>query len=700
MIRYVAQPDAARLLTKAIGKLPSFPHDRHGRLTLANAPDYRQQLPYDCGADCVRIVLDIFGIDVDEEELIEALGTNDVEGTRYANIVQYLRQAGLEATANTGMTLEDLKAATAQGNPVITPIQEYGTMKEEEEEQSGHYVVALGLEDEKITLQDPVAGRVVMPADEFLSHWVDLDGSGADEVEISRFGIVVSDGPAGTRTKSLDLMPALELDTSTLTAHVEAAAAVTERNPTAAQKASGNYRKGKVMVHGLPITIETPRGATRSGTGASGPWSVVMQHHYGYVRQTESEADGDAVDIFIGPDLDHDEVYVIDQHKADGSFDEHKACIGFATPGAAMAGYMACYSPGWTGFGGIRTMTIDEFKRWLNAGDTGAPIAEQTIKRLLGDADAVTASAADARGHAGKKSSPIAKRLMAQAGVLTKTYIPERASDGRFGTVAGEHSGLKEQYVEHEKKLAHNIAATAGYAKLVAAAEAVASAKGSTAKTAAMTKVRSELIAHYREVARQAVKDNPSLGPRSNAIQRMGQRIGAYLVGAARDAARQGADPISPETVETAFYMTVRDAIGEKDATDPNSPRWGALERAFLGGDQEARHRELRGKPLALMTAEEREAWHAGGSLLSSRAEHVKRLIARAGVVTKAYIPQRASDGRFGTVAGEHHHQEKPVAVHTDWRAPGPGGRTDKERPARETAAQEDSPGPPSRKST
>ena len=42
-------------------------------------------------------------------------------------------------------------------------------------------------------------------------------------------------------------------------------------------------------------------------------WSNHMYHHYGYIKMTESEADGDHIDVFIGPNPASTVVFVIDQ---------------------------------------------------------------------------------------------------------------------------------------------------------------------------------------------------------------------------------------------------------------------------------------------------------------------------------------------------------------------------------------------------
>ena len=121
-----------------------------------------------------------------------------------------------------------------------------------------------------------------------------------------------------------------DLPDATPLAHKIEQAASQVASPTDAQKESGNYAKGHVNIQGLPITIETPRGAERSGVDPAGePWSVTMPDHYGYIKKTEG-ADGDHVDTYIGPQPENKTAYVVDQVNADtGKFDEHKVMLAF-----------------------------------------------------------------------------------------------------------------------------------------------------------------------------------------------------------------------------------------------------------------------------------------------------------------------------------------------------------------------------------
>ena len=161
-------------------------------------------------------------------------------------------------------------------------------------------------------------------------------------------------------------------------AAIAAAAADVDTDPTDEQKRAGNYRKGHCTVQGLPITIENPKGSVRRGCSADGKeWSQKMAAHYGYIKRTESDADGDHIDVFLGKCPESEVVFVVDQVRQDGAFDEHKGMIGYTCADEAKEAYLSNYSKGWTGFGGIKALTMPTFKEWIKTGDTGRPIAGQ-----------------------------------------------------------------------------------------------------------------------------------------------------------------------------------------------------------------------------------------------------------------------------------------------------------------------------------
>lgn len=138
-------------------------------------------------------------------------------------------------------------------------------------------------------------------------------------------------------------------------------------NPTDAQKEAGNYKKGHVEIDGFNVTIENPKGGERSGVDANGqPWSVTMNNTYGYLRGTEG-ADGDHIDLFLSDDPTQGDVFVVDQVKEDGSFDEHKVMYGFTSIDEAKEAYLSNYSPGWEGLGNITGVSKEIFKEWVDS---------------------------------------------------------------------------------------------------------------------------------------------------------------------------------------------------------------------------------------------------------------------------------------------------------------------------------------------
>lgn len=143
--------------------------------------------------------------------------------------------------------------------------------------------------------------------------------------------------------------------------------------PTDGQKEAGNYKKGKVRIAGLDISIENPQGSTRSGVDKAGhPWSIELKSHYGYIRGYEGK-DKDHVDIFLKPGISPDydgPVFVVNQRNEAGRFDEHKVMMGWPDRKSAQAGYRENYDKRHKGIGSITGFAnTADFKHWLDNGD-------------------------------------------------------------------------------------------------------------------------------------------------------------------------------------------------------------------------------------------------------------------------------------------------------------------------------------------
>ena len=160
--------------------------------------------------------------------------------------------------------------------------------------------------------------------------------------------------------------------------------------PTEAQIEAGNYKKGHVRVQGMDVAVENPRGSVRKGKRPDGTeWQHEMSDHYGYIKRTKG-ADSEQVDVYVGPQSDASQVFVIDQlDQETGGFDEHKVMMGYPSQQAAVVAYKSNFDPDWQ-VGPVRPMSVDEFKGWLKEGDTSKPASEAPAQ----EQDQVTADSA------------------------------------------------------------------------------------------------------------------------------------------------------------------------------------------------------------------------------------------------------------------------------------------------------------------
>lgn len=154
-----------------------------------------------------------------------------------------------------------------------------------------------------------------------------------------------------------------------------------DHNPSEAQKFAGNYRKEHIRFQGLPITIENKRGSIRRGVSGNGrEWACRLPADYGYIKRTEG-ADGDHVDVYIGPDPNSKQVFIVNQHRLGGGFDEHKCLLGFDSEIGAISTYCLGFSDGLgrQRIGSVETISMDAFKHWLENGRTDKKAGARSI---------------------------------------------------------------------------------------------------------------------------------------------------------------------------------------------------------------------------------------------------------------------------------------------------------------------------------
>lgn len=126
--------------------------------------------------------------------------------------------------------------------------------------------------------------------------------------------------------------------------------------------------QGKTVFQGFNVDIEQKKGSKRywvdENTGENGV--TVMHYDYGYFRDTLG-IDDDEVDVYLGPDEEAKNVYVVAQMKKPmfSEIDEQKVMLGFSSEREAKAAYLKQYNnPKF--FGGIVTIPVEEFKDKLS----------------------------------------------------------------------------------------------------------------------------------------------------------------------------------------------------------------------------------------------------------------------------------------------------------------------------------------------
>jgi hypothetical protein len=147
------------------------------------------------------------------------------------------------------------------------------------------------------------------------------------------------------------------------------------RDPTPAQALAGNYKTGRIVIHGLSLKLENVRNSIRTGKSEDGKvWANRLAASYGEISGTTG-ADGDPVDVFVGLFPESRKVWIINQGTSAGAFDEHKCMLGFANEQQARDAYLMSFDRGWTGLLSMVHCTIEQFRWWLANGDMSRPFS-------------------------------------------------------------------------------------------------------------------------------------------------------------------------------------------------------------------------------------------------------------------------------------------------------------------------------------
>lgn len=129
-------------------------------------PYSKQETDYYCGPAVVQMALARIGIVFTQKQLAKELATSPEVGTSADAIVALLRHHGLKPERRNGASLDDIRAALAEGKAAIVGYID--------KDNDPHYALASIVTDDTITLADPAWGEAyTMPLQEFESRWRD-----------------------------------------------------------------------------------------------------------------------------------------------------------------------------------------------------------------------------------------------------------------------------------------------------------------------------------------------------------------------------------------------------------------------------------------------------------------------------------------------------------------------------------------------
>jgi hypothetical protein len=124
------------------------------------------------------------------------------------------------------------------------------------------------------------------------------------------------------------------------------------------EKNANDPIKKKIRVQGVPIWIEWLKGETREyKKNGVIKYKRLMSADYGYIPGT-LDRDGEELDVYVGPDRDAKNAYVVRQLKKTGGFDEHKVMIGYSSKSAAKSSYTQHMGGTVEHFGGMQAIPV------------------------------------------------------------------------------------------------------------------------------------------------------------------------------------------------------------------------------------------------------------------------------------------------------------------------------------------------------
>ncbi|MGB8951163.1 MAG: cysteine peptidase family C39 domain-containing protein [Candidatus Aminicenantales bacterium] len=163
----------------------------------------RQTFDFDCGAKALQTVMEYYGVEVREDNLLKELKT-DEEGTSVVHMTDVAKKMGFQVFAAENVSLEEVRHFVEGGYPVIVLVQAWAERYMTNENwkkdyEDGHYVVVIGFEGPIVIFEDPSSfHRTWLTEEEFLARWHDQDSRTGQKLE--HFAMVLLGKKPAVRT--------------------------------------------------------------------------------------------------------------------------------------------------------------------------------------------------------------------------------------------------------------------------------------------------------------------------------------------------------------------------------------------------------------------------------------------------------------------------------------------------------------------
>jgi predicted double-glycine peptidase len=196
---------------------PHAPSKEKGKVVAIPAEAIKIPLPHEeqpdsisCGDAAMKSICAFYGVGPRKIADFKKHMHTDENGTSYRNIIRYAEELGLDAklehsTTTDQMTAERLEQCVKEGKPVICSIQAYAddpsVYNDPDNNKNGHYVVAIGFDDDNFYFMDPYLNwknpkaaprRGFLPKKEFVKRWHDDEGTKEEHEVLQRLGIIIS----------------------------------------------------------------------------------------------------------------------------------------------------------------------------------------------------------------------------------------------------------------------------------------------------------------------------------------------------------------------------------------------------------------------------------------------------------------------------------------------------------------------------